>query len=883
MSDAERGFGLIGPPMGPAALGLAAQILADEDPETLRTARADPRMVRANAEFARQMAQQKALAEEEKETAEDLETAADRRRRAADVRVSPRGSSDADPPPPQYNPPLLTRQYYDDEDEDMGADGRYSRPTSDTAPRLEQTFDHRRYTKPNSPKAGSTRQQRTPAGCWIDCKRLVEKEKNAECFTHVCVYTEKKARDSENCYRLLKMTYNEDKVTWLTTVGNDHMKKFRPESPVAKSMNKRSDEREADRQGAMGAVGDADETREVPGKKAKLHAFVNAGILSDETRALATVTRWFVYGNERVSFRTVVNEFFREMTAAFWGSRRAACPYMTAEQLYKWIDAEFEIMLRYIKLWAKEMVHTSSGNKCVQLLHDAGTLKDHLKREAIGVSGVRSGWGCIETIAVGFLPIADGYDATAAHRLCDVSHDRLGFRLHSTCASMVADRAAMHVAGRLLQEEEPCDMHDTAKVVESMLGLLVRSKNKVILSAPEECVDLLKRARAMVVFFSYGSRLEDLLHKVGENIPGGVLEDLQPPHVRFKPDTCATRAILSKTHELHSIFRLVNALKISGAMGASKCILSEGDWEDLVQVESVMRVIHPVMLLVQSEAAYLGAVAAAAVSRAGYVLSRGVFEVVDLAAVLPAHGTTKVPFLRETVSVDDFGAIGRETCRRSLVEFQRQFCGSDSEDVVTGAEFRMTDRQAMASVLDIRTMRSPDIPKGEKKRGFDLLRLAYIHFAGRKKEYDTWLAATEAAEAAAELAEVKKFDAVDHLIHLDIGPIYKRMEQDPKFGLLGIMARAAHAAGYAGAADLASDLLDKKNDGVIKKNDVFKDVSGNMNPAGRVIVARLKTHLEVVYSGDAGKTRMPTGFFELLIKAEVKAQLPPPPPPPGAL
>ncbi|KAJ1445700.1 hypothetical protein M885DRAFT_592158 [Pelagophyceae sp. CCMP2097] len=83
------------------------------------------------------------------------------------------------------------------------------------------------------------------------------------------------------------------------------------------------------------------------------------------------------------------------------------------------------------------------------------------------------------------------------------------------------------------------------------------------------------------------------------------------------------------------------------------------------------------------------------------------------------------------------------------------------------------------------------------------------------------------------------------------------------------------AAGYAGAADLASDLLDKKNGGVIKKNDVFKDVSGNMNPAGRVIVARLKTHLEVVYSGDAGKTRMPTGFIEMLIKAEVKAQPPP--------
>ncbi|KAJ1462968.1 hypothetical protein M885DRAFT_556677 [Pelagophyceae sp. CCMP2097] len=87
---------------------------------------------------------------------------------------------------------------------------------------------------------------------------------------------------------------------------------------------------------------------------------------------------------------------------------------------------------------------------------------------------------------------------------------------------------------------------------------------------------------------------------------------------------------------------------------------------------------------------------------------------------------------------------------------------------------------------------------------------------------------------------------------------------------------------YAGAADLASDLLDKKNGGVIKKNDVFKDVSGHLNAAGRVIVARLKTHLEVVYGGSAGKTRTPTGFIDLLIKAEIAAQLPVPPPPPGA-
>ncbi|KAJ1448568.1 hypothetical protein M885DRAFT_623308 [Pelagophyceae sp. CCMP2097] len=62
---------------------------------------------------------------------------------------------------------------------------------------------------------------------------------------------------------------------------------------------------------------------------------------------------------------------------------------------------------------------------------------------------------------------------------------------------------------------------------------------------------------------------------------------------------------------------------------------------------------------------------------------------------------------------------------------------------------------------------------------------------------------------------------------------------------LAVALAAALTALYAGAADLASDLMDKKNGGVIKKNDVFKDVSGHLNAAGRVIVARLKTHLEV--------------------------------------
>jgi hypothetical protein len=59
-------------------------------------------------------------------------------------------------------------------------------------------------------------------------------------------------------------------------------------------------------------------------------------------------------------------------------------------------------------------------------------------------------------------------------------------------------------------------------------------------------------------------------------------------------------------------------------------------------------------------------------------------------------------------------------------------------------------------------------------------------------EFD-WKAAFPELQAAS-FAEIKKFDAVDHLMHVDIGKIYKMMEQDTKFGLLGAMARASKAS-----------------------------------------------------------------------------------------
>ena len=216
--------------------------------------------------------------------------------------------------------------------------------------------------------------------------------------------------------------------------------------------------------------------------------------LSREERALARVARWMVYGNERVSFRTMEDKFFRQMLEGFWLPSRQACPYMTAEQLYKWIDGEWGIMLNYFEVFAKTQMEGSAFNPTLQLLHDAGTLDDHRKREAVGVSGVTPDWEDVVTVAIGFCPIENGTDEALEARLRELTEERLKFELEQVICSTMADRAAMTAAKRLALEMEACGMHDLSKIAESLLGILTRSVNTVIQNPFPECVHLMERA-----------------------------------------------------------------------------------------------------------------------------------------------------------------------------------------------------------------------------------------------------------------------------------------------------------------------------------------------------------------------------------------------------
>ena len=391
---------------------------------------------------------------------------------------------------------------------------------------------------------------------------------------------------------------------------------------------------------------------------------------------------------------------------------------------------------------------------------------------------------------------------------------------------------------------------------------------------------------AQAVYHSHNQKRLEALWKLGDLVPGGIAK------IRFKLDTCTTRAMLSRTYELHSIFRLNKALKVAAATNSKASFLVGQDWKDMAEVESVLNEVGPVLLLVQSEHLFLGGMAAACVSRVIFKLKNGKLRVVDLDAVSPRHGTKTLPFIRTKQLAADFGPIGKEAHRRAVVEVERRFCGSTSEDV-TNAEYRMTERQQMAAVLDIRCIVSPDIPASQKRLGVQLLRVEYISFAGRKEAHERslvaqpvlvphdeadeddddddggleWLGTEQRAvtpkevvreedldwaakygpefdRAYSELAQyaskldwkrhfaelrtddfsgIKKFDAVDHLLHLDMGPHYRQMEAEPKFGLLPVMARASRASIAALPAESFCERIISAGNKVLTKDNIRAD------------------------------------------------------------
>ena len=107
-------------------------------------------------------------------------------------------------------------------------------------------------------------------------------------------------------------------------------------------------------------------------------------------------------------------------------------------------------------------------------------------------------------------------------------------------------------------------MHQGDKLGLSAVGLLVRSKNKVIVNPFHAGVDLYKKVHKMGTHFSYAKR-RSKLHDIAKSVNG--------PVIRLKLDLNKTR-VASVSSLFYSELRMNKALKMYSATGNFEWTLS---------------------------------------------------------------------------------------------------------------------------------------------------------------------------------------------------------------------------------------------------------------------------------------------------------------------
>lgn len=371
-------------------------------------------------------------------------------------------------------------------------------------------------------------------------------------FTHVCCVP---LGDGRFCNEPLKLHKNNTTGTWITTKAGDHMEHAHPDTEPAKKKAKAAETQHAallDQQMAFQPLAAAD-SKQGP---LAMAAFK----LTPQQQALSAQAHWYVYAQMHVSKSAFSDPTFIDMMR-----RQGLCmlkpgsctpdkvPVLKVKQLKRYVRAEFEVFLIFIKAIINMKVEEAKGNPFAQLLHDGGTLKNHKKYQAFAMQLIAPQWLANLVICFGFPHSASGKDKDVATLIETMCKERTGYDVDGIFGSGISDRAAKGVTDELDIERDVCSMHDGDKLGQSATGALVRSKGKKVQNPFPAGVELLANAHSMAVHFSYGSRYQEL-YALGDAAAPGMV-----PHVRMKVDHNGTR-IAAQHGLLYSQLRLSRAL-----------------------------------------------------------------------------------------------------------------------------------------------------------------------------------------------------------------------------------------------------------------------------------------------------------------------------------
>ena len=195
---------------------------------------------------------------------------------------------------------------------------------------------------------------------------------------------------------------------------------------------------------------------------------------------------------------------------------------MNRRNLRSWVRAEYDIFLHYLRFLIKKTLDYTMGNPLAKFIHDGATLANKEKYQTGGVQIIEPIWRKTFCLCIGVINTSSGKDKDVAELFEGLIKKTTGYSMKSICNSSVQDVAARGVGTQLDLEGSDCSIHQGDKPGRSAIGLLVRSRKKIVVNPFEAGVSLYTKVHKMAAHFSYGTR-RSKLHDIAQSIGGPMI------------------------------------------------------------------------------------------------------------------------------------------------------------------------------------------------------------------------------------------------------------------------------------------------------------------------------------------------------------------------
>ena len=407
---------------------------------------------------------------------------------------------------------------------------------------------------------------------------------------------------------------------------------------------------------------------------------------------LTAQAHFYIYGATRVSKRTFDDEFFRDVLRV----QNPQCGFLARSKIKYHVAAEY-LLFEVAFGWMLENLHKDfQGNPFAQGMHDGVTLANKKCYQSMGYQGIYR--GVSYTLAFGFRHLRSHVAKLVGEEFAATLKRYTHLGVLVIFYSMISDLAALKVATELLIKDiQKCKLHQGGKVGSSGMGLLVKSKNNVVLNPFPAGVALYKKMHKLACEFSYGDRAQEL-------------DDICT-ELKMKPVKCQVDLNTTRMASLHNLFfanlRLRPAIMTYIARATVKVAdlttdagmreydrlvgitPTDAEWQTAGEMESGLLVAACQITLSQTEKSFTAAMDVPIERHLRCQLS----PYMDQQVIVSDHPSMTAKPQRKSVNYENMTKNGREFFDRAVIAAEERFNSS------------MSTSQLVKSMSDIRTVK----------------------------------------------------------------------------------------------------------------------------------------------------------------------------------